>query len=201
MSHKADFVQEQEGAIEPLIFRPMLIPEAAGDAVQLIGRCERGRTAWGFWGVLTIVTAVLGIFAKMGVTRYVGYRDALLALGVITVGVILVRVGRWTSLDEVVLGRLDLVSREFQVRLGYQDKIRASLRLDDISEIVFGMTQYPFVQTRVRVHAFSLMVRGADDELTVVVVATPDKAELYEVAKVLSKFCDAPIKSVGDGIK
>jgi hypothetical protein len=200
MLGKAVFLQKHE-VVEPLVFRPVLVPSAAGDVVQLMGRCERGRTAWGFWGVLTIVIGLLGILAKMGVTRYIDYGDALVALAVIAVGVVLVRVGRLTSLDEVVLGRVDLSARELQIRVGHTGEIRASLTLEEISEIVFGMTRYPLVQARVRVHAFSLMVRGGDDQLTPVVVASPDKAELYEVAKVLSQVCAAPIKSVGAGIK
>ena len=184
-----------------MVYQPRLHHNQRTGEIDLIGRCEGGRVAWGFWGGVLIALCIVLMVWRMGFGRYFEFSEVTLAAVFAAIGVLLWRFGRRTTLSEIRLAQFDLNAGTLRLLGSGVDGSRALLHADDLVEVVFGMTHYPVTKNGIRIHAFSLLVRGPDDHLYPVVAATPHQGKLYEVAKLLSHFAKAPIRTVGRGVK
>jgi hypothetical protein len=183
-----------------LVYKPLIRPNGVS-CYEIRGqREEQGVIAWGFWGGLLVV----GVSVSLILSAQSVYNvwDLLWALVAITFGILLYRFGKRSSLREDVLCEVDLERQT----MSWPTSQRAGelvATFDEITEIVFGMTDFPLSEsdTDVHVHAFSLLIRDADDRLIPVVEATPHKEEAHTIAKILGNELEMRITYVGKGIK
>ncbi|WP_168210997.1 hypothetical protein [Persicimonas caeni] len=183
-----------------LVYNPLIRP--SGQArYEIRGQLEdKSLIAWGFWGgLLVFVVTVLLILSAQSVYNV---WDILWALVALSFGVFLYRYGRKSSLREEVLCEVDIERQQ----LAWPTAPGAgelALPFEEITEVVFGMTDYPLSESRsdVHVHAFTLLVRDADDRLIPIVEATPNKEEAHTIAKILGNELQMHISYVGKGIQ
>lgn len=184
-----------------LIYKPLIRPSGAS-CYEIRGqRDDKNIIAWGFWGGL-LVLVVLGLLIASAQTVY-NMWDIVWFLAALAVGSLLYRYGRRSSLREDVLCEVDLERRTLAWPGAEEGDGELVLYFDEINEVVFGMTDYPVSRSRqdVQVHAFTLLVRDADDRLVPVVEASPDKEETHTIAKILGNELNLRISYVGKGIR
>lgn len=186
-----------------LIFRPM-VQRAGAQRFIIAGKKDDDSVIpWGFWGGIFAVAVGAVVFAYEGVTGLWAIWDMLGALAAIAVGLLLMRFGSRSSLTDEPCAEVDLTARTLRLLSSTEEMALPQISLDDIDEIVFGMTRYPVSRERdaVKVEAYSLLVRHASDTLLPVVEVSPDKELLYGVARFLSRVTGLDITQVGRGIK
>lgn len=168
--------------------------------VRIIGRVDdETAIAWGFYGgVLTAVAGLVGL-TYQGYLGLWNVGPTLLWSVVALFGILIARFGRRSTMEEREVASIDLVDRILTIK-GDETHV---VDLDQITEIVFGLTRYPISgdKNSVRVQAASVLVRVEDDRLATVVNACTDKDATYGVARFLSSLTGFPVKQVGEGVK
>jgi hypothetical protein len=194
-------VRTRSGREGGLIYKPLIRPSGASRYEIRGQREDKSIIAWGFWGGL-LVLVVLGLLIASAQTVY-NVWDIIWFLAALAVGSLLYRYGRRSSLREEVLCEVDLERRTLAWPGAEQGDGEIVLYFDEINEVVFGMTDYPVSKSRqdVQVHAFTLLVRDAEDRLVPVVEASPDKEEAHTIAKILGNELNLRISYVGKGIR
>lgn len=182
-----------------LIYAPRIQP-AGPSRYEVRGEYEdKTIVAWGFWGGLVVAAAAL--FLILNSDSIYSLWDMLWALGAMGLGYLLYRYGKRSSLREIVLCEIDLLRGLFSwpAREGQ----RCTVSFEEVTELVFGMTEYPVSERKsdVYVHAFTVLVREGEERLVPVVEATPDKERAHGVAEALSRELRMPISYVGKGIR
>ncbi len=183
-----------------LVYKPLIRPNGPA-RYEIRGQLEdKSLIAWGFWGGLLVF--VVAILLILGARSVYNVWDILWALVALSFGIFLYRYGRRSSLREQVLCEVDIDRRILSWPFATGEG-ELALPFDEITEIVFGMTDYPLSEQRkdVHVHAFTLLVRDADDRLIPVVEATPHKEEAHTIAKILANELEMRISYVGKGIQ
>jgi hypothetical protein len=114
-----------------------------------------------------------------------------------TVALITARFGPRTSLVPVSLARIDLQLRHIEVEGA------APLHFAEVSEVVYAMVKYPVDMSAraVKVDAFTVMLRNADGDLLPLLEASPDKNEVFMIAKACASWTGLDITHVGLGVK
>ncbi len=168
--------------------------------IEIVGKYDdEAAVAWGFYGgILTAVTGLIGLTYEGLIGFYNVWPTFLFALALV-VGLLLVRFGRRSTMEERVVATVDLVDR----RLELLGEAASQVDLDEVQEIVFGLSRYPLSGDRgaVKVQAASVLVRIGDDRLVTVVNACTDKDATYGVARFLSGVTGLAVKQVGVGVK
>lgn len=184
-----------------MIYDPLIRPSGAG-RYQIRGQREDDSiVAWGFWGgVLVVVVAVSLILSAQSVYNL---WDILWAVAALAFGMLLYRYGKRSSLREEVLCEIDMQRQTIAWPSGSDAGPELVVGLDEINELVFGMTDFPLTQKRqdVQVDAFTLLVRDDKDRLIPIVEATPHKEEAHTIAKILGNELGLAISYVGKGIQ
>lgn len=185
-----------------LIYRPRLV-RAAPTLFRLVGmRDNESVIPWGFWGGVFALAVGLGVIIYEGVSGLWAVWDLTWAIAAVVVGVITMRVGRRTSLEPEPCAEIDLDARTLRLTSSSEVAL-PEVSLDEVTEIVYGMTSYPVssAANAVKIDAFSLLVRHGDNTLLPVVEASPDKDALYQVARFLSQVTRTPLTQVGLGVR
>jgi hypothetical protein len=182
MVHEPELRQFEPGVVEVHAERenPSLIP-------------------WGFWGgiLVLIVAGLLFVSARSVYSMW----DLLWALAAIAVGLLAWRFGRRDAMEETRLLEIDMDRQQVMWLSDERDDGGIALDYEQITEVVFGMTEYPVSDDDVKVDAFTLLVRDDRDQLIPVIEATPHKEEAHEIAKFLAGQVGMNITYVGRGIK
>ncbi len=184
-----------------LVFDPVVRPSGP-NRFQIRGRrSQSGVIAWGFWGGLLAVIVAVGLIVSAA-SIYTLW-DIMGAVLVLVVGVVLYRFGPRSSMRDDVLCEvnLDRATLAWPGALGSGAEL--VLPFDDVTELVFGMTDFPVSPKRrdVSVHAFTLLVRDDAQRLIPIIEATPNKGEAHNIAKILADEIGQPIRYVGKGIQ
>lgn len=193
-----------ERADQPgLIFRPTVARVGAERFIIAGQKDDASVIPWGFWGGMFAVAVGAVVFAYEGVTGLWAIWDMVGALAAIAFGLLLMKFGTRTSLTDEPCAELDLQSGRLRLLSSSEGIALPDVHLDELTEIVFGMTRYPVSRERgaVNVDAYSLLVRHASDTLIPVVEVSPDKDSLYGVARFLSRVTGLNVTQVGRGIK
>jgi hypothetical protein len=189
---------EQAGELR-LLYR-VAVQTRGRQCVRITGTYDdESVVAWGFYGgILTAVAGVAGL-AYEGLLGLWNVWPTFLFSFTLVVGLLMMRFGPRSTLDEREIATVDLVERTLTIDA---DSSRPELLLDDVSEIVFGLTRYPLSGDKksVRVQAASVLVR-VGDRLVTVVNACTDKDSAYGVARFLGSVTGLPVKQVGAGVK
>lgn len=192
-----------------LVYDPIM-RQVSHSHFQVCGRREvSGTIPWGFWGGILI--AFVAYFLITGSQGFWSVLDVAWAMVALTVGLVLFRFGRRSSRRLEVLCTLDFEREMFvwptekdastgaaQSSLGSGDLV---LNFDEIGEVVFAMIDYPLSQRKneIDVHAFTLLVRDAEERLIPIIEATPAKEEAHEIAKMIASQLRLNISYVGNG--
>ncbi|MFP4601005.1 MAG: hypothetical protein ACOC9J_00695 [Persicimonas sp.] len=184
-----------------LIYKPLIRPSGTSRYEIRGQREDQSVIAWGFWGGLLVVAVVLLLLASA--QSFYGMTDIIWAVGALALGLLMYRYGKRSSLREEVLCEIDTRRQTIAWPTGTSDGAELALGFDELTEIVFGMTDYPVSESHkdVRVHAFTLLVRDADDRLIPVVEATPNKGEAHTIARIMSNEIGLGISYVGKGFE
>jgi hypothetical protein len=220
-------VRTSRGRGGRLVYKPLIRPNGVSRYEIRGQREDKSIIAWGFWGgLIVVVVSVLLILSAQSVYNV---WDLLWGLVALSFGIFLYRYGKRTSLREEVLCEVDLERQTFswptvrrEDKAGQQAGQQADKQageqaiqqqgqhagelvahFDEITEIVFGMTDFPLSESNqdVQVHAFSLLIRDDNDRLIPVVEATPHKEEAHTIAKILGNELQMGITYVGKGIQ
>lgn len=196
-----------EGELGGLVYEPR-VALLSDHFVRIVGKREaRGRIPWGFWGGLLVLMVL--VFLVTGARYVYEIWDILWALTALTIGVAMFRFGRRSTLEQQTLCEVDLREQRI-VWPGFSSAGAAptradqlSLHFEDLSEVVFAMTDYPLSARKndVRVDAFTLLVRDRFERLIPVIEATPNKNEAHQIAKILGGQLGLPISYVGKGFQ
>ena len=167
------------------------------------GKCEdRNHIAWGFWGALMAVAVMLLVLSS-GLAM-LSMWDIFWAMASISVGVLLYQFGDRSSLREEVLCEINVPQEHIVWPQGTIDRDEhRQLRFDEVTEIVFGMTRLPVTSSdaRVRVDAFTLLVRTPRDKLIPVIEGSPYKEEVHNIGELLGELTGHSMTYVGRGIR
>lgn len=192
------FASERGGT--NMVHHPELQQFRAG-AVEV--RAERENPSvipWGFWGGL--LALVVGVLVVASARSVYTLWDLLWAIGAIAFGVLLWRYGRRDAMEQTRLLEIDLDREQLMWLSDERAEGGITLDYDEITEVVFGMTEYPVSDPDdVKVEAVTLLVRDATDQLIPVIEATPHKESAHEIAKFIAGQVGHNITYVGRGIK
>lgn len=186
-----------------LIFKPR-VTRSAESVFRIIGyRDNENVVPWGFWGGLLAVAVGAVVLAWEGLTGLWAFWDLIGALAAVAVGLLMMRFGARTSLTEEPCAEVNVQTRRLRLLTSGEEVALPDVSLDDLEEIVFGMTRYPVSRDRgaVKVEAFSLLVRHNSNTLIPIVEASPDKDELFGVARFLAGTTGLRVTQVGRGVK
>jgi hypothetical protein len=186
-----------------LIYGPV-VQQLAPDRFAVVGQKDDASVIpWGFWGGLVAVAAGAVVLAYQGLTGLWAFWNLVWALIPMAFGLILMRFGSRSSLRAEPCAEIDLRTGTLRLLSSTENIALPEVRLDDLTEIVFGMTRYPVSHDRgaVDVDAYSLLVRHASDTLIPVVEVSPDKDSLFAIARFLSRVTGLQIMQVGRGVK
>lgn len=186
-----------------LIFKPR-VEQPGPQIFRIVGRRDDpGTTPWGFWGGVLAVTVGLAVLAYEGVTGLWAIWDLVGSIAVIVVGLLLLRFGARTSLTDEPCAEVDLAERRIRLLSSTESLPLPDLAIDDVVEVVFGMTRYPVSvgKDSPKVDAYSLLVRHHSDTLVPIVEVSPDKDELFGVARFIARVTGQPLTQVGIGVK
>ncbi len=186
-----------------LIFKPR-VDQVGPRSFRIMGLRDDERTVpWGFWGGLLAVAVGVGILGYGGVTGLWALWDMVGAIAVLTVGILLMRYGARTSLAEEPCAEIDLSEGTIRLMSSTAGVALPEIRIADVTEVVFGMTRYPVSKGEgaVNVEAYTLLVRHASDTLVPVVEVSPDKDQLFGVAKFIARVTGQRMTQVGIGVK
>lgn len=168
--------------------------------VHVIGRIDdETAVAWGFYGgLITAIAGLVGLTYEGLIGFWNVWPTFLFALALV-VGLLMARFGRRSTMEEREIALVDLVDRRLTIR----GDDTYDIALDDVVEIVFGLTRYPISGDRrsVKVQAASVLVRLVDERLVTVVNACTDKDATYGVARFLGSLTGLSVKQVGEGVK
>lgn len=184
-----------------LIYKPRVLREQ--HLFRIVGdRDDERIVPWGFWGGILALTVGILIIGYEGVTGLWEIWNLAGAIAAMTLGLLLTRFAAFTSLREEPCAELDLAAGTLRLTSS-NDIALPEVAIADLTEIVYGMTTYPVSSAAgaVRVEAFSLLVRHQSDVLLPLIEASPDKDELYGLARFLSQAMRLPIAQVGLGVK
>lgn len=184
-----------------LVYEPTLYQVGPERYTVEAKREHRGIIPWGFWGGLLFIGIALIVIA--GAQDIYSSWDFLLALLGLSVGALMYRYGRKSTLDETLLCEIDGRRRTLHWPEEAQSGLSETyLSFDDVTEVVFGMTKLPVDENvaDVRVDAFALLVRTSQDELIPVVEGSPYKGNVHEIAKFVAEATETELTYVGRGI-
>jgi hypothetical protein len=185
-----------------LVYEPR-IRQVGFDHYAVEGKCEdRNQVAWGFWGGLLAIAVALLLLSSGFAT--ISMWDLFWAMVAIGVGVLLYRFGERSSLREEVLCEIDIPREQLIWPAGtIADDEERHVRFDEVTEIVFGMTRLPVTSSdaRVRVDAFTLLVRTPAEKLIPVIEGSPYKEEVHEIGEFLGELTGKSMTYVGRGIR
>jgi hypothetical protein len=185
-----------------IVYEPTLYQNGPEQYVVEAKREKRGLIPWGFWGGLLFVGVAFTVLA--GAQSIYSFWDILWALVGLTVGALMYRYGRRSTVTEITLCEIDRRRGALHWPGGAQSGLEETLlSIEDVTEVVFGMTRLPVDEssTSARVDAFALLVRTSNDELIPVVEGSPYKGNVHEIAKFLADATDTDLTYVGRGIR
>lgn len=184
-----------------LVFNPVAQPSGP-HRFQIRGRrSQKGVIAWGFWGGLLALVVAIGLIVSA--SDIYTLWDIMGAVVVLAIGLMVYRYGRRSSMREEVLCEVDVERATLAWPAAEEGGAELVLPFDEVTEVVFGMTDFPVSPERrdVHVHAFSLLVCDEAQRLIPVIEATPNKGEAHHIAKILADQIGQPIRYVGKGIQ
>lgn len=185
-----------------LIYRPRVVRHSA-TLFQLVGmRDDEAIVPWGLWGGVFAAAVGVGLIIYEGVTGLWAFWDLTGAIAAIVIGLLLMRFGRRSSLEPEPCAEIDLEQRTLRLTSSAEVALPI-VSLDDITEVVYGMTSFPVssAENAIHVDAFSLLVRYGDNLLLPVIEVSPDKDELYMIARFISQVTRTPLTQVGAGVR
>jgi len=184
-----------------IVYEPRMV-RTGPDRFAIEARRERrGMIPWGFWGGILFLGVAAA--AVVGAENFYTLWDVLWVLVGLTVGALLYRFGRQSTLEDVHLCTVDESRRVLEWPGGAQSGLEETIAaFDEITEVVFGMTALPVDEGRpdVRVDAFALLVRTSEEALIPVVEGSPYKEEVHEIGKFLAEATETELTYVGRGI-
>lgn len=183
-------------SVAEIVYSPHLVSHAWG--AELVAKRDNPKIiTWGLWGA--VAAAVVG-FTTLVYEGYRGFNNWYtvgIAVSMMTVALLTARFGPRTSLVTVSLARIDLHRRHVEV------DGTPPLPFDDVREVVYAMVKYPVEKNprSVKVDAFTVMLRNAEGNLMPLLEASPDKNEVFRIAKACSTWTGLEITHVGLGVK
>lgn len=192
----AGIIRRLTPSVAELVYSPRLVAQPWG--AELVAKRDNPKIiTWGLWGAVS--AAIVG-FTTLVYEGYRGFNNWYtvgLAVCLMTIALLTARFGPRTSLVPVSLARIDLQRRQVEV------DGTPPLHFDDVSEVVYAMVKYPVEQNArsVKVDAFTVMLRNADGDLLPLLEASPDKNEVFRIAKACASWTGLEITHVGLGVK
>jgi hypothetical protein len=187
-----------------LVYDPNLVPASRG-SYTIVGRLEDSRLIpWGFWGGVLMVVVIAALIVFRGSTGLYSMWDLFWTFLAIVIGAGMFKLGARSSLRPHRLVTIE-VDRGMLVWENRHNEDAPSIVLpfEEITEIVFGMTNYPLSPTRkdINIHAFTLLVRDGNERLIPIIEASPNKEETHRVAAALAQLLKQQVTYVGIGSK
>jgi hypothetical protein len=188
--------------VATLMFKPTLQRRGQLLEVQASREGER-KFAWGFWGAVLSGGAFAALVLRTGASGFYELKMFAIALTLLALAGLSLYFGPTDTLERVHVLTIDPQARQ----ITWRDEAQAtsphiSLPFEEIGEVVFGIIYVPIDarHPNSRIHASTLLVRDARDQLIPVIAASTARAELFELAKLLSHHTRAPLTQVGSGV-
>ncbi|MEZ4462859.1 MAG: hypothetical protein R3E66_24655 [bacterium] len=189
-------VKRLKPAIEELVFAPALVARPYG--ADIVGkRDDPTIQPWGLWGAVSAAVVAFSTLIFEGWRGFHNWSTVTLAVLLMAVALIAARFGPRSSLVPVTLAKIDLTQRHVRVGDG------PPLPFSEVQEVVYAMVKYPVEpgNTAVKVDAFTVLLRNEDGDLLPLLEASPDKNEVFHLAKACSRWTGLEITHVGLGVK
>lgn len=188
-------VRRLAAAVDELVYSPHFVARPYG--VDIAAKRDDPKIiAWGLWG--SVAAAIVG-FATLifeGWRGFHNWTNVSIAVVLMAIALIAARLGPRTSLVPVTLAEVDLQQRSF--RVGHEP----DLAFSDVSEVVYAMVKYPVERgQRIKVDAFTVLLRNSDGDLVPLLEASPDKNAVFSIARACSQWTGREITHVGLGVK
>lgn len=186
-----------------LIYSPRVV-RVSDSAFRIVGRRDDEKVVpWGFWGGVFALAVGAILLGYEGITGLWAIWDLAGAIAAIVLGLLLVRFAARTSLRDEPCAEVDLRAQTLRLTSSSEGVALPEVPLHELTEVVYGMTRYPVSSApdAVRVEAFSLLVRHQSDTLLPIIEASPDKEDLFVLARFLSQATRLPIAHVGLGVR
>lgn len=172
-----------------------------GRQVEILGSKEDPKQiAWGFWSgtLLAGLAAYLVFFRGSGGLETLG--ELLLFSAALVVGLVVFRLGKRSSLREVVVLEIDLDQGNFNWPTDSSTLV--SLEAREIAAVTYKMVEFP-ITTRADATpliTFGVHIETAAGDLHPVIEATPDKEGAHGVAQLLAQMLRLPVTYRGTGV-
>lgn len=183
-------------AVEELVYEPRLVAHPWGAEI-VARRDDPTITPWGMWGAVSAAVVSFLTLLFEGWRGFHNWTTVAIAVLLMAAALITARFGPRTSLVPVSLAKIDLRARAVTVG------DHPPLPLSDVHEVVYAMVKYPIERHAgaVRVEAFTVMLRNANGDLLPLLEASPDKNEVFRIAKACASWTGREITHVGLGVK
>ena len=159
---------------------------------------------WGFWGGV-LAAAVAGWVLLSGALAGPAVRfsvwNVLIAAGLGLLGLVLYRLGRTSTLDEVLLCELQLDTGIISWPAD-DGEVPVAVAFDDVQTLTFAIEKVPVAKSRSGTRLDAATVRIEDDRGRVlpVVPASTSKGETHRVARMLGELWGMDVDYVGTGV-
>ncbi len=183
-----------------LIYDPR-VEQRAGQRLEIWGRRENSALfAWGFWGGVVAVAAVVALVLAYSSPARVPASTVVPLLAAIIGGAVVYRLGRRSNLEERLLFEMDATHQVLSWPTTEQGTLVA-LAFDDVESITFESIRFAVPGSKANTHIDAVAVKIIDDqgrELPVVEAST-SKAEAHRVARVMAQVLGLELDYVGTG--
>ena len=183
------------------IYDPRIVKRPGGK-IEIYGKEQNPNViAWGFWGgILAAVVAVMIVFNNSG--GYFTLAEVLVVGSLLLVGLVVFRLGRRSSLDEILLLEIDTRAKLFAWPV-YRSGAPLAVTFDDVEEVTFSLIKVAVQGSKAGTRLEAATVRVVDDRGRVlpVVEATTSKTEAHYVARLLAEVLGTSVDYVGTGVR
>lgn len=182
---------------EFLVYKPTL--RGTGHLVELNAkRANPKKRPWGLWGAVTAAAGSFGLFTYEGARGFHDWNTVMVAIVVLGFALMAARFGPMDSMEDTHLATFNLAERKLEVK-----GAEGQLDFSEIDELVYAMVKYPIAENerKVKVDAFSLLVRTPEGDLLPIIEASPDKNAVFNTARAVSQWTGHEITHVGLGVR
>lgn len=189
----------------PALLYELEVVEKPGEVFDIVaGRENPDVVPWGFWGgVVAAATAgfVLLSGALTGAAIRYSIANVLVVAALLITGLVVYRVGRRTTLDEVRLCEID-TRRGIISWPTEPGATPVAVAFRDVRELTFGLIEVPVgdSNSRTRVDAATVRIRDDRGRELPIIEASTEKGETHRIARMFADLLDLSVNYEGTDV-
>lgn len=187
-----------------LLYEPQVL-ELPGERFEIrAGRENPDVVPWGFWGgVLAAATAgfVLLSGALTGAAIRYSIWNVLLVAALLITGLVIFRVGRRTTLDEILICEID--TRRGIISWPTEPGASpVAVAFEDVRELTFGLVEVPVgsSESHTRLEAATVRLRDDRGRQLPIIGASTEKGETHRIARMFADLLGMSVNYEGTDV-